>query len=184
MPPRESVVHEGRSPYETEAQYRARTGKKAGGWTRERVPVTDARLRNSRLRAPRPVDKNGVVKTANFEPKRVRKAKRKALIRGYLGNVALDVRSEFADRAEFYRNLRFMKVKRRMIAKEMRRLDMLVTEMTGAVRHLENRYPDFHSSALDETQELCRAARVAVSVAADEWQAFAARRVLYYVKGI
>lgn len=118
---------------------------------------------------------------SNFEPKRVRKAKRKAMLRGHLGNVRANVRASAEDRAEFYRNLRTMKVKRRLIAREMRRLDQLVAELLQGVQHFANRYPEFRPTSLEDALGLCKAARVSASVAADEWAAFAARKV-YYVK--
>lgn len=121
---------------------------------------------------------------SNFEPKRIRKAKRKALIRAQFGNMTANVRAAAEDRAEFYRNLRTMKLKRRLIAREMRKLDGMMADLLAGVQHLGNRYPAFeraYGRALDEAMEICKAARVSTSVAADEWEAFAARKV-YYVK--
>lgn len=176
MAPTQSVVHEGRSPYETAAEFRERTGKSA--WTR--VPATEARLRNSRLRE---VQKNGgrPLKAANFEPKRVRKAKRKVLIRGYVGNKVADVKLEMADRAEFYRNLRLMKVARRKIAREMQVLADRLRVLKTEVARVEDRIPTVNLRLADETRDLVHDAVKAATVAADEWHTFSRQRI-YYIK--
>ena len=70
---------------------------------------------------------------SNFEPKRIRKAKRKALIRAQFGNMTANVRAAAEDRAEFYRNLRTMKLKRRLIAREMRKLDGMMADLLAGV---------------------------------------------------
>jgi hypothetical protein len=144
------------------------------------MATTTAARTRSRTTKPTPIRP---AEGTNSQPKRVRKAKRKALIRGTVGNAVMEVKTEYADRAEFYRNLRVMKIKRRLIAREMVRLDQLASELMGGVQHLAHRYPDFTASSFDDALALCKEARVSVSVAADEWSAFARRRV-YYVKEI
>ncbi|WP_433501830.1 hypothetical protein ACQP1K_29470 (plasmid) [Sphaerimonospora sp. CA-214678] len=121
------------------------------------------------------------VKGSNFEPKRVRKAKRKALLRGMVGNTIADVRSEFEDRAEFYKNLRMIKLRRRHVAKEMQVLADMVKGLLSEVQRVENREPDFSAATLHEAHDLVKAAVTSVSVAADEFALFARNRV-YYVK--
>lgn len=127
---------------------------------------------------PRPIRP---VKGSNFEPKRIRKAKRKALLRGMVGNTIADVRNEFEDRAEFYRNLRMIKLRRRHIAKEMAALADMVKGLFSEVQRVENREPDFSAPSLHEAHDLVKAAVTSVSVAADEFAMFARNRV-YYVK--
>ncbi|MEU4235612.1 hypothetical protein AB0F17_66090 [Nonomuraea sp. NPDC026600] len=178
MAPRQSVVHEDRSPYETEAQFRERTGRSA--W--KRVPATEARLRNSRLRE---VQKNGgrPLKAANFEPKRVRKAKRKVLIRGYVGNKMADVKIELADRSEFFRNLRLVKLQRRKIAQEMHVLADRLRALQREVASIEHRVPTVDLALVDETRELVGDALKAAAAAADEFFVFSRQRI-YYVKDL
>jgi hypothetical protein len=123
-----------------------------------------------------------VVKGSNFEPKRVRKARRKALIRGMVGNAVADVRNEFADRAEFYRNLRMIKLRRRHVAREMHALADMVKGLLGEVQRVENRHPELAGgAAFEEARELAKVAYASVSTAADEFALFARNRV-YYVK--
>jgi hypothetical protein len=121
------------------------------------------------------------VRGSNFEPKKVRKAKRKMLLRGLAGNAVADVRTEFEDRAEFYRNLRMVKLKRRKLAKEMTFLAQGLQVLRIEVSRVENRYPDFSSRLIDDARDLTKSAYVSASVAADELAVFAMRRV-YYVK--
>ncbi|MGW5266980.1 hypothetical protein ACWEQG_38905 [Microbispora sp. NPDC004025] len=127
---------------------------------------------------PRPIRP---VQGSNFEPKRVRKAKRKALLRGTVGNFTADVRSEFEDRAEFYKNLRMIKLRRKHVAREMRSLADMVKGLLGEVQRVEHREPDFSAPSLHEAHDLVKAAVTSVSVAADEFAMFARNRV-YYVK--
>jgi hypothetical protein len=118
----------------------------------------------------------------NFEPKRVRKARRKALLRGTVGNIVADARMGAQDRAEFYRNLRMIKMRRRHLAKEMATLAGMVQGLRDSVQNVANRRPDLRDSAvLDEARQLVKAAYTSVSVAADEFRLFSRVRV-YYVK--
>jgi hypothetical protein len=176
MPPRSSVVHdEGKSPYETEAEYRARTKK---NWTR--VPATEERLRNSRLRSPRPLAEGGVLTSANFEPKRVRKQRRKALVRAYLANKRADFSAARADRAEFFRNLRLVKVQRQKIAREMRVLALTLSALQREVAAVEDREPTVDLAVVDEAHDLVRSALKAANGAADEFFLFSRQRIYYF----
>lgn len=130
-------------------------------------------------RKPRPVT---VVKGSNFEPKRIRKARRKALVRGTFGNIIADARMAKEDRAEFYRNLRMIKLRRRHLAKEMATLAGMMQGLLGSVQNVGNRHPEFKARSLDEARDEAKAAFTSVSVAADEFQLFSRVRV-HYVKG-
>jgi hypothetical protein len=154
MAPR-SVVHDGKSPYETDWAYHERKRKKAQVGT--------------------------PVRGANFEPKRVRKAKRKALVRGYVSNKVADFKAEMADRAEFFRNLRMMKLQRRKIAHEMRVLADQLGALQREVGSVEHRHPTVDLRVVDETHDLVREALKAATVAADEFFTFSRQRI-YYVK--
>ncbi|WP_329094295.1 hypothetical protein [Streptosporangium sp. NBC_01469] len=123
------------------------------------------------------------VKGSNFEPKRIRKARRKLMVRGALGNVIADAKMAKEDRQEFYRNLRRIKLQRRQLAKEMAVLAGMTQGLIGSVQHIANRYPDFTATSLDEARETAKAAHASVSVAADEFQMFARVRV-YYVRSL
>jgi hypothetical protein len=155
MAPRESVVHDEKSPYETWSEYHARKRKEV------------------KLVKP--------VRGANFESKRVRKAKRKALIRGYVGNKIVDVKMEAADRAEFYRNLRLVKLQRRKIAQQMRGLCDQLRALEREVAAVEHRVPTVDLRLVDETHDAVREALKAAVVAADEFFLFSRQKV-YYIK--
>jgi hypothetical protein len=122
-----------------------------------------------------------VVKGANFEPKRVRKAKRKTLVRGYVGNKVADFKVEMADRAEFYRNLRLMKLQRRKVAHELRVLTDQLRALQREVASVEHRFPTVNLALVDETHDLVKDALKAASVAADEFFVFS-RQPVYYIK--
>ncbi|UBU19231.1 hypothetical protein [Nonomuraea gerenzanensis] len=121
------------------------------------------------------------LRTVNFEPKRIRKAKRKALVRGYVANKVADVRTEMQDRAEFFRNLRIMKMQRRKIAAEMAFLADDLRALQREVASVERRHPTVDLKLVDETHDLVRDALKAASVAADEYFAFSRQRI-YYIK--
>jgi hypothetical protein len=122
-----------------------------------------------------------VVRGGNFEPKRVRKAKRKALIRGYLANKVADVRTEMQDRAEFFRNLRLIKLQRREIAAEMSFLAEDLRALSREVGAVEQRYPAVDLKLVDEAHDLVLDAIKSASAAASDWFAFSRQRV-YYIK--
>lgn len=117
---------------------------------------------------------------SNFEPKRVRKARRKALLRGVIPNAMASARSEWDDRAEFYRNLRMIKLRRRVVAKEMRAMAEMVRGLLTEVTRVQTRHSEMGAVA-DEAHELVKVAYGSVSTAADEFALFARNRV-YYVK--
>lgn len=121
---------------------------------------------------------------ANFEPKRVRKAQRKRLIskkslRGELNNRMVDARLSAAERAEFYRNLRQLKMARRKIAAEMATLATLVAGLQREARRVGDRYDDVDAGLVDEALHVIKQANAAVSTAADEMHAFSRRRVYF-----
>ncbi|MFC7650293.1 hypothetical protein ACFQX6_65675, partial [Streptosporangium lutulentum] len=109
----------------------------------------------ARKSAARPI---AAVKGNNFESKSVRKARRKLLVRGAVGNVIADARMAKEDRAEFYRNLRQIKLKRRQLSKEMDKLAGMTEGLLRSVQHFANRNPEFTSRSLDEARNLAKAA--------------------------
>lgn len=137
--------------------------------------------------ALRPVSKGkaGAAKGANFSAKSKRKAERKKLvkqrmgIRGHVANAVADRRLAAQERMAFYRGLRELKLRRRVIAKEFRRLDVMVTGMHREVTRVFDRYPDVDAGLVDEALMLVKRARVSVGVATEEMQAFSRRKVFY-----
>lgn len=183
MPPRQSVVHDEKSPYETWSEYDKRRGvpheaqRRSESWS-DYDKRRKAEMATTATRTRRPVR---VVKGANFEPKRVRKAKRKALVRGYFANKKADIRTEMADRAEFFRNLRAMKMQRRKIAHEMRVLADQLRALERDVANVEHRHPTVNLAVVDQTHDVVHDAVKAATVAADEFFVFSRQR-MYYVK--
>lgn len=121
---------------------------------------------------------------SNFEPKRVRKAKRKKLIskkslRGELINRVADARLSAAERAEFYRNLRQIKVSRRKIATEMATLATMVAGLQRETRRVMDRYSDVDAGLVEEAVHIVKQANAAVSTAADEMYTFSRKRVFF-----
>lgn len=182
MAPR-SVVHEEKSPYETWREYDNRRGVPHQA-QRPSESFSDydkrrkAEMATAASTKARPVR---VVKGANFEPKRVRKAKRKALVRGYLANRVADAKAEAADRAEFFRNLRMMKITRRKVAWEMGLLREQLRVLEQTVSAVERLHPNVDLRLVDETHDLVHSAYKTVAVAADEFWTFSRQRI-YYVK--
>lgn len=121
---------------------------------------------------------------ANFQPKRVRKAERKKLIskksvRGVLTNKVADARLAAAERAEFYRNLRQMKLVRRKIATEMATLATMVAGLQREARRVMDRYSDVDAGLVEEAVHIVKQANAAVSTAADEMYTFSRKRVFF-----
>lgn len=121
---------------------------------------------------------------ANFQPKRVRKAERKKLIskksvRGVLTNKVADARLAAAERAEFYRNLRQMKMARRKIATEMATLATMVAGLQREARRVMDRYSDVDAGLVEEAVHIVKQANAAVSTAADEMYTFSRKRVFF-----
>ncbi len=122
---------------------------------------------------------------ANFQPKRVRKAQRKKLISkrslvGDIRNKAVDARLTARERAEFYRNLRQIKLSRRKISKEMATLSLMVHGLQRDIRHVSDRY--YHVvdvGLIDEAMHIAKQANAAMAAAADEMQAFSRKRVYF-----
>lgn len=131
---------------------------------------------------------------ANFVPKRERKRVRKSMVRAYLANRVAEVRVGAAQRAEFYRNLRMMKLRRIEIAKGMVVLSAMVDALQSRLESLGDRIEGSVAptrtedermvlkqllATADETADLARSAGVAVSTAAAEFWMFAKRRIYY-----
>ncbi|WP_410666435.1 hypothetical protein [Amycolatopsis sp. lyj-84] len=121
----------------------------------------------------------GTAKGANFQPKRVRKQIRKGLIRAAVTNKIADVKVSAKERAQFYRQLRELKQRRRTIAAEFARLSTMVDGLQRGVYHVEDRYPGVSAGLLEEASLLVKTARAAVSSTADEMQAFSRRKVYF-----
>lgn len=119
------------------------------------------------------------VKGVNFESKRDRKAVRKGLIRAAVSNKVADARADAKARMEFYRNLRELKMKRRMIAQELSTLAVLVIGLVRDVQHAEDRYVEIDLGLCDEARALSKKAAAAVVVAADEFFVFSRKKVFY-----
>lgn len=119
------------------------------------------------------------LRDANFMSKRERKAVRKGMVRAYLSNRIAEAREGAADRAEFYRNLRYMKIRRKTIAKEMRTLAEMVMAVQQPLRRIEDREPDADLRIVDEALALTRSAAAATDSAAVEFDMFARRRIYY-----
>lgn len=124
------------------------------------------------------------VKGANFTPKRVRKAERKKLIRkwsmrGALSNRVADARLSAAERAEFYRNLRQLKLRRRSIATEFATLAGLVAGLQRDAQRVMDRYTDVDVGLVEEALHVIKQANASTATAADEMQAFSRRKVYF-----
>lgn len=129
-----------------------------------------------RMRPPRT---GRPAREANFLPKRERKQVRKSMVRAYLANRISEARVGRQDRAEFYRNLRYMKIRRRQIAQQMQVLGDLLEGLYREVGRVPDRYPDADLKLADEAEGLAARAAVAVETAAVELHAFARRRIYY-----
>lgn len=148
------------------------SGKKVHAILKGMVRVAKSNVRTMRGRKP--------ARDVNFAPKRERKAVRKSMIRAALANKVADVRSGARERAEFYKNLRQLKMARRSIAAEMAKLAVMTSGLMDEVRHVEARYPDgVPLGLLDETALLAKNAHASMSTAADEMATFAKKKVLF-----
>jgi hypothetical protein len=128
------------------------------------------------------------VSGVNFQPKRQRKATRKALVaaRGWAPNVMADWKIRSRERAEFYRNLRQIKMARRHIAAQMAVLAVLVTGLRREVGRVGDREPRDVAALLDvglieDACKLAKSADASVQATAEEFRAFSRRKV-YYVQ--
>jgi hypothetical protein len=119
------------------------------------------------------------VPAANFASKRERKRVRKSMVRAALANWVATKRGEAAERAEFYRNLRRLKLRRIEIAKAMRVLAIGVEGLQQQLRRVEDRNPSFDLKVLDEALDLGRAAVGSTEAAASEWELFAKRKIYF-----
>ncbi|MEV4278688.1 hypothetical protein [Actinoplanes xinjiangensis] len=124
---------------------------------------------------------------ANFTSKRVRKQARKSYVRAVLANRVAEIRTDAAERAAFYRELRHMKIRRIAIAKKMVALSISVAALQQQLRRVEDRNDLAGKTVaekkaladLDAALDLGRAAMGAIQAAADEWQLFAKKRIYF-----
>lgn len=129
--------------------------------------------------------KSSNVKTANFESKSQREARRKRLvsqktgIRGKAANMVAEKRLSAKERAEFYRNLREIKMRRRRIAKEMAVLERMMEGLQSDIIHVRDRYEGLDESRIDEALAITKKANASVGVASGEFYTFARRRVFF-----
>ena len=123
--------------------------------------------------------RNRPLRDANFVPKRERKALRKSMIRAYLANRIADARNGAADRADFYRNLRLMKMRRRAIASEFSALEDMVGNLLAAVYKVADRNTEANPRLVNEAIDETKVALSSVSTAADEFHLFSRRRMYY-----
>ncbi len=119
------------------------------------------------------------LRDANFLPKRERKAIRKGLVRGYVANKVADARLGAAQRAEFYRNLRQIKLRRIEIAKNFQHLADRLISLYEREQRLEDQVGGIDIKLLDEAIDAVAAAWKAVNEAASEFASFARQRVYY-----
>ena len=132
----------------------------------------NARLnRAARMKSP--------LRNANFLPKRERKRIRRSLVRGYISNVWNESRVRARERADFYRNLRYIKLRRRKIAAEMAIFADMVSGLRREVVRLGDRTKDVDSSYLDEATQLVKTAEASVGAVAEEFYLFSRARVWY-----
>jgi hypothetical protein len=133
------------------------------------------------------------VRGANFASKRERKRVRKGLARAALANFVAEARTGAAERAEFYRRLRHMKLRRMEVAKKMVALSITVGALQQQLRRVEDRGVLMSGAKtaaekaaerkmladLDAAMDLGRAAMGAVQAAAAEWQLFAKQKIYF-----
>jgi hypothetical protein len=116
---------------------------------------------------------------ANFQSKSVRKRIRRGMIRGYVGNKVADARVASRERAEFYRNLRQMKMRRRKIAAEMAVLAEMMTGLRREIGRVGDRNRNVDMRYVEEALMLAKTADSSVSTAAAEFYAFSRRRIYF-----
>jgi hypothetical protein len=118
---------------------------------------------------------------ANFQPKRIRKQIRKGLVRGYVGNKVADARVAARERAEFYRNLRLMKMQRRKIADQMRILATMIEGLRRDVTRVGDREPNVDMSLVEQAGALAKVADSSIAAAAEQFHSFS-RKKIYFVQ--
>jgi hypothetical protein len=124
------------------------------------------------------------VKSATFETKSQRKARRKRMVTAAMANRIVDARLDAGDRISFYRRLREMKLRRRAIAACMAQLSISVTALHREVARDQDRVFDTAIRRLvDEAAALTQEAAKNVGYAAAEWHVFSRARI-YYAKGV
>jgi hypothetical protein len=118
---------------------------------------------------------------ANFQPKRIRKQIRRGLVRGYVGNKVADARVAARERAEFYRNLRLMKMQRRKIAAQMKILATMVEGLRRAIGSVADRERDVDMALVEQAASLAKQADSSVGAAAEQFHSFS-RKKIYFVQ--
>lgn len=127
--------------------------------------------------------KKAPLEGANFAPKRERKQIRKSLIRAYVSNKVGEARVGAQERAEFYRNLRQIKLRRRKIAQEMAVLADMVGGLGREVHRVADRHREVDSSYLEEANSLVKVAMGSIAAASDEFWSFSRARVWFTEAG-
>jgi hypothetical protein len=118
-------------------------------------------------------------KGANFKSKRERKRVRKSMVRGYVSNVITEARVAARERADFYRKLRQVKLRRRHIARELAMLAEMVSGLRREVVRVGDRSRHVDTRLLAEAVQLVKVADSSVGAAADEFWTFSRARVWY-----
>lgn len=119
------------------------------------------------------------VASANFQSKTKRQRARRGLVQGHVKNAFADARVSARERAEFYANLRNLKMRRRKIAEEMAVLAAMTAGLQRDVLHVGDRYPDVDEAVVDEAHGLVKRANASVGAVADELHAFSRRKVFF-----
>ena len=114
-----------------------------------------------------------------YQSKRARKAYRKGLVRGYVGNTYANWRTEAQTRAEFHRRLRMMKQRRRQIAVEFAHLAQVLDGLSREVSHCADRLTRLQAHYVYDALDTVRLARRSVSTASDDCWAFARAKIFY-----
>ncbi|QWF86077.1 hypothetical protein [Amycolatopsis sp. CA-230715] len=143
------------------------------------MTAATARRRPSGKTKARPVSGANFERRTSGSAKSVRKQVRKGLVRAAVTNKIADKRMAARERAEFYRNLRQLKMRRRKIADKMARLTVVAQGLLNEVQHVEDRYIGVDAGLVDETRMLAKAALSSVSAAADEWHTFSRKKVYF-----
>lgn len=115
---------------------------------------------------------------ANFQSKKARKKARKSL-RGVVSNVVSDARLRHEEKAQFYRRLRLIKLRRRKIAIELSVLADMVAGLHREVLQVEDRMRSVDMGYLNTAKTMVKTAYSSSDAAADEFHSFSRARVWY-----
>lgn len=113
-----------------------------------------------------------------FSSKQARKKYRKGLIQGALKNKVADVRVGARQRADFYAQLRHMKLRRHEIAKEFQHLGTAVEDLQRDVRKLADRQ-GVNRSGVDECVAALLKVRSNVTTVTDDYRSLAHKKIFY-----